>query len=107
MDFIKDQNGGKTTVNKNIVEDMAKYEASVEKKEVTAKEGKSSKGKLSTEFNLIIERDKGVESYKTFSKMVARRRGARAGRFKYWMPSSLDDFKGLTSYTFSGKGIKS
>ena len=52
----------------------------------------------------MIQRDKGVESYKTFSKMVARRRGASAGKFKYWMPSSLDDFKGLTSYTFSGKG---
>ena len=102
-DFYK-ENGGKTTVNKNIVEDMAKYEASVEKKEGTVKEASFSKGKLSTEFNSIIERDKGVESYKTFSKMVARRRGARAGRFKYWMPSSLDDFKGLTSYTFSGKG---
>ena len=102
-DFYK-ENGGKTTVNKNIVEDMAKYEASVEKKEGTVKEASFSKGKLSAEFNSIIERDKGVESYKTFSKMVARRRGARAGRFKYWMPSSLDDFKGLTSYTFSGKG---
>ena len=102
-DFYK-ENGGKTTVNKNIVEDMTKYEASVKEKEVTVKEASFSKGKLSTEFNSIIERDKGVESYKTFSKMVARRRGARAGRFKYWMPSSLDDFKGLTSYTFSGKG---
>ena len=98
------ENGGKTTVKKNIVEDMAEHDASVKKKEVTVKEAGFSKGKLSTEFNSIIERDKGVESYKTFSKMVARRRGARAGRFKYWMPSSLDDFKGLTSYTFSGKG---
>ena len=102
-DFYK-ENGGKTTVNKNIVEDMSKYRASVEKKEVTVKKASFSKGNLSNEFNSMIQRDKGVESYKTFSKMVARRRGASAGKFKYWMPSSLDDFKGLTSYTFSGKG---
>ena len=98
------ENGGKTTVNKNIVEDISEYRASVELKEANKESGKNSLKSLSNEFNLIIERDKGVESYKTFSKMVARRRGASAGKFKYWMPSSLDDFKGLTSYTFSGKG---
>jgi chloramphenicol 3-O-phosphotransferase len=59
---------------------------------------------LDKNFNDIIERTTGIESVKKFSDIVAKRRGAKAGRFKIWMPSSLDDFKGLTSYTFAGKG---
>ena len=52
----------------------------------------------------MIERNKGVNANAEFSKVVAKRRGAGIGRFKLWMPSSLDDFKGLTSYVFAGKG---
>jgi hypothetical protein len=59
---------------------------------------------LDKNFNDMIERTTGIESVKQFSDIVAKRRGAKAGRFKIWMPSSLDDFKGLTSYTFAGKG---
>jgi hypothetical protein len=59
---------------------------------------------LDQEFNDMIFRTKGVASEKEFSSVVAKRRGAKKGNWKYWMPSSLDDFKGLTSYTFAGKG---
>ena len=59
---------------------------------------------LDADFNNMIERNKGVNANAEFSKVVAKRRGAGIGRFKLWMPSSLDDFKGLTSYVFAGKG---
>ncbi len=59
---------------------------------------------LDKDFNEMIERNKGVAAVKEFSRIVAKRRGASIGKFKLWMPSSLDDFKGLTSYVFAGKG---
>ena len=55
-------------------------------------------------FNDMIARNKGVATEKVFSDIVAKRRGALKGRWKVWMPGSLDDFKGLTSYVFAGKG---
>jgi hypothetical protein len=58
---------------------------------------------LDPEFNLMIERSKGVESVKEFSSIVAKRRGANIGKYKF-LVSSADDFRGLTSYTFAGKG---
>lgn len=70
------------------------------------KEGNTYKPslKLNKDFNDMLERNKGVTSAAEFSRVVAKRRGASKGRFKVWMPSSLNDFKGLTSYTFAGKG---
>ena len=59
---------------------------------------------LDSKFNRMIERNKGVNAKAEFSDVIAKRRGANIGRFKLWMPSSLNDFKGLTSYTFAGKG---
>ena len=58
---------------------------------------------LDPEFNKMMERTKGVESVKEFSKIVAKRKGANIGRWKF-LVSSADDFRGLTSYTFAGKG---
>ena len=59
---------------------------------------------LNKEFNNMIERQTGVESVKDFSKVVARRRGKKKGRFKFFIPPSAEDFRGLTQYTFAGKG---
>ena len=59
---------------------------------------------LDEDFNKMIERQKGVESFKEFSKVVAKRRGARKGRYKFFLPPSAEDFRGLTQYVFSGKG---
>jgi len=59
---------------------------------------------LNTRFNEILERKTGVDALKEYSSIAAKRAGRRKGRFKIWMPSSLDDFKGLTSYAFAGKG---
>ena len=58
---------------------------------------------LNKEFNEMIERDKGVSATKEFSKVQAQLRGKKIGKYKFFAPGA-DDFRGLTSYTFAGKG---
>ena len=59
---------------------------------------------LSSEFNKMIERNKGITAEAQFSNAVAKRRGANIGKYRWFIPSSADDFRGLTQYTFAGKG---
>ena len=59
---------------------------------------------MNSTFNKMLERKTGIAADETISRVIARRKGIKKGRFKVFMPSSLDDFKGLTSYTFAGKG---
>ena len=59
---------------------------------------------MNSTFNKMLERKTGIAADETISKVIARRRGVKKGKFKLFMPSSLDDFKGLTSYTFAGRG---
>ena len=59
---------------------------------------------MNSTFNKMLERKTGIAADETISKVIARRRGVKKGKFKLFMPSLLDDFKGLTSYTFAGKG---
>jgi hypothetical protein len=65
---------------------------------------KRSKG-LSEELNKIIEENKGVESYKVYSDIVAKRRGAGKNRFDLYVPPSAADFE-LLLYKFMGKGAR-
>ena len=60
--------------------------------------------KMSTEFNDMIERNKGIKSQATFSDVQARRRGTNQKKYTFFIPPSADDFRGLTMYTFAGKG---
>jgi chloramphenicol 3-O-phosphotransferase len=64
---------------------------------------KFSKG-LSEELNSMIERNKGVAADKVYSNAQARMQGERKGKYRLFVPSSAEDFRGLTSYTFAGKG---
>jgi hypothetical protein len=59
---------------------------------------------LSNELNEMIERNKGVRKETTYSKIKARKEGARKGKFKFFLPYGAEDFRGLTSYTLAGKG---
>lgn len=59
---------------------------------------------LSKEFNEMIARQKGVEVDAEYSKIVAKRMGAKIGKYKLYLPSSAEDFRLLTGYAFSGKG---
>ena len=63
---------------------------------------KSSK-KLSEDFNKIIEVNTGMEDFKVFSDIVAKRRGAGKGKYRFFLPPSAEDFTGLL-YDFLGKG---
>jgi chloramphenicol 3-O-phosphotransferase len=59
---------------------------------------------LNTQFNEMIERNKGVAADKVYSKAQARMMGERKGKYRLFVPASAEDFRGLTSYTFAGKG---
>lgn len=58
---------------------------------------------MSEEFNKIIEENTGMESYKNFSDIVAKRRGHEANTFQFYVPPSAADFE-LLLYNFMGKG---
>jgi hypothetical protein len=58
---------------------------------------------ISPEFNKIIEVNRGVEEYKVFSDIVAKRRGAGKNLFDIYVPASAADFE-LLLYNFLGKG---
>jgi hypothetical protein len=59
---------------------------------------------LNIEFNNILERKTGVESFKTFSAAQAQMRGAKKGKFKFFIAPAVDDFRGLVNYAFAGRG---
>ena len=63
-----------------------------------------TKSSKNVEFNKMIERNKGIAADVNFSKIVAKRMGANIGKYKFYLPSSAEDFRLLTSYTFAGKG---
>jgi hypothetical protein len=67
------------------------------------KPSKSSKS-LNVELNNMIARQKGVKSEAVYSKVVARKKGGNKGKYKFFLPSTAEDFRGLTQYTFAGKG---
>ena len=46
----------------------------------------------------------GVKSEAVYSDILARRKGKNQKRFAFFIPPSADDFRGLTMYTFAGKG---
>ena len=62
------------------------------------------KRSLSVDLNKMIERKTGIKPEATFSEVLARKKGAKKGKLKFFIPYSADDFRGLTSYTLSGKG---
>jgi hypothetical protein len=57
---------------------------------------------MSEDFNNIIEKNTGMQSYKVFSDIVARRRGTGKNRFDVYVPPSAADFE-LLLYNFMGK----
>ena len=63
----------------------------------------SESASFDKKFNDIIERKKGIESSKRFSKVKGEKRGKSKGKFKFFIPPSAEDFMGLL-YNFIGKG---
>ena len=60
--------------------------------------------RLNKNFNDMLERASGIKSRKRLTRVEGEILGKNKGRWKIWMPSSLEDFRGLTEYTFAGKG---
>jgi len=59
---------------------------------------------LNKNFNDMLERASGIKSRKRLTRVEGEILGKNKGKWKIWMPSSLEDFRGLTEYTFAGKG---
>jgi len=62
-----------------------------------------SQQEIDLQFNVILGETMEVAPRKTFSAVKARQRGKNKGRFKFFLPPSAEDFKGLM-YSFMGKG---
>ena len=106
MDETMTENGhkqtvpkGKTGIEKRIA--IEGYEL------ITVKEDKVVESKkleaMSTTFNKMLERKKGIAATETISKATAKLQGQKKGRFKVFVPASADDFVGLL-YNFLGTG---
>ncbi len=55
------------------------------------------------DINRILEQTTGVKAEAVFSEAQAKIRGSKKGKWKFWVPPSAEDFKGLI-YRFVGKG---
>ena len=73
-------------------------------KSETQQQMSSKKTNLSKDFNNILEEVKGIENYKVFSEGKARQLGKKKGAWKWWGSTGMEDFSGLVTYAFSGKG---
>jgi hypothetical protein len=51
-----------------------------------------------------LSETKALAADKVYSKAQARMMGERKGKYRLFVPASAEDFRGLTSYTFAGKG---
>ena len=59
--------------------------------------------KASDTFNEILEQTTGTNKFTKFSDAKANKRGQQKGKYKFFIPPSAEDFKGLI-YQFLGKG---
>jgi len=55
------------------------------------------------DLNRVLEQTKGVKAEARYSDAQAKVQGSKKGRWKFWVPPSAEDFKGLI-YRFIGKG---
>ena len=60
---------------------------------------------LSKDFNKIVEESMGVEAFKEFSVAKAKMLGAKR-KFNFFGTPGSEDFSGLVTYAFAGKGKK-
>jgi hypothetical protein len=58
---------------------------------------------LSDELNKVLQETKGINEKYTYSKAKAQALGQRIGKWKFFIPPSAEDFKGLI-YSFLAKG---
>ena len=94
----------KKEIESKIIDDIAKAQELSSENEGNSLSISKESAKLNLEFNEMIARQKGVTVDAEYSKIVAKRMGAKIGKYKLYIPSSAEDFRLLTGYAFSGKG---
>ena len=93
-DFLESYTSSLEKLNKNII--------SVDNVGV-ARLSLVDKTKLSKDFNEILEENVGVKVDENFSDIVAKRKGAGIGKYRFFVPPSAADLELLT-YDFLGYG---
>ena len=106
--LIKARENAIRTLTKTIpltrrAESAKRTEQDIAKNKALAKFSVTQETDMSKAINDMIERNKGVQSEKVFSAVQAKKRGKTIGKYNFLSPAA-DDFRGLTSYTFAGKG---
>ena len=90
------------SLNKNrFVQDV--YNQFDVKGKKNAQESEMSPARLDKEINDMLERSLGIRSGKRMTKAEGDLKGRRKGRFKFYVPPSAEDFKGLM-YKLLGRG---
>jgi len=87
-------------VTGNTTKSIAVIDTSVLDNQTNTKFSKT----LDFEFNDILERNTGVAAFTKVSDVVAKRTGIKKNKLSFFVPPSADDFRGLTTYMFAGKG---
>ena len=99
---IKLENLIKTSANGNVRLDLNKVIKADPNVRGLPNNTKLYSENLSKEFNVILEQSKNIGAKKTYSEAKGMMAGKRnKGRFNFW---GAEDFAGLTTYAFSGKG---
>ena len=106
--LIKAREDAIRTLTKTIpparrAESAKRTEQDIASNKASAKFSVAQETDMSKTINDMIERNKGVQSEKVFSAVQAKKRGKTIGKYNFLSPAA-DDFRGLTSYTFAGKG---
>jgi len=106
MDIMK-RVDGKLRVNfdklRKIDPDVKGLPKEITKKEPQFKFSKNKKN-LSKDFNKILEEVKGIGKEKTFSAAKGALVGKGKGKYKIFGTPGAEDFAGLVTYAFAGKG---
>ena len=88
---------------KDIKSEGKKFKDSKEGQKIIEKNKEIESQDLSKGFNDIIEVNKGLPSKARYSGIMAKRKGMEKGKYRFFIPPSAEDFKGLL-YNFLGKG---
>ena len=93
IDYIK----GETKIEKQLgFNEDAYIEATTKVEQINKRpevKRSAAADKINKEFNDILERKSGVESFKTFSDIQAEIRGRKKGRFKFFVAPAVEDFR--------------
>ena len=89
-------------INKTL-KDGQKFKDSKKGQKIIEKNKEIESQDLSKGFNDIIETNKGLPSQARYSEIIAKRKGSKKGKYRFFVPPGAEDFKGLL-YNFLGKG---